>query len=123
MKSIRFLRFSSADLSVKKSTHARRKPAVKLSKVAPAIAIVLFAHKAAVASLNNLSDKTAANPTPNHLPGSPLVDIIGVVLFLALIAAHFCLCRNGFFPESSALCDVPEWFKKLSTRVTRNTQN
>ncbi len=123
MKSIRFLRFRSAQLCLIKSTPARRKPAVKLSRGAPAIAIVLFAHKAAVAALNNLSDKTTANPTPNHLPDSPLVDIIGIVLFLSLIVTHFCLCRKGVFPESSCLCEPPRWLKKMWVRANHRTDS
>lgn len=52
-------------------------------------------------------------------PPLSLLDIIGIVLFLALIGAHFWMCRNGVYPESSCFCEAPPWMRKLAGKVGR----
>ncbi len=52
-------------------------------------------------------------------PAMSFLDIIGVILFLALIGTHLWMCRKGVYPESSCFCEAPPWMRKLAGRVGR----
>lgn len=52
-------------------------------------------------------------------PALSLLDILGIVLFLALIGAHFWMCRSGVYPESSCFCEAPPWLRRLAGRIGR----
>lgn len=51
------------------------------------------------------------------------VDVLGIILFLALIVTHFCLCRKGVYPESSCLCEPPLWLKKMRPKANRGANS
>ncbi len=48
-----------------------------------------------------------------------IADVIGIALFLAVIAALFVLCRKGVFPETSCLCEPPAWLRRLFSKSRR----
>ena len=48
-----------------------------------------------------------------------LADVVGIVLFFAVLTVLFVLCRKGVFPETSCLCEPPAWLRRVFTRSRR----
>lgn len=84
-----------------------------LGTMTPTVAAVAFSGQNSMPR-SYVSGRTRFSSAASLPAGLSLVDVIGVVLFLAFIVTHFCLCRKGVYPESSALCETPSWLKKLT---------
>lgn len=72
---------------------------------------------------SDASVRSGSPPVANNRQALSLPDIIGIILFLALIVTHFFLCRKGVFPESSCLCEPPSWLKKMWTKANRGADS
>ena len=72
---------------------------------------------------NGVSDDNGSPAHENRRQVFSWVDMFGIILFLALIVTHFCLCRKGVYPESSCLCEPPLWLKKMRPKANRGANS
>jgi hypothetical protein len=92
------------------------------STVTPTAVYAAVSHLKAAAS-DNMSDGTTRAAVTGSRPVLSLADLIGIILFFALIGAHFFMCRKGMYPESSCLCEPPPWLRRLFTRASRRAHS
>lgn len=96
------------------SFHFTQSPAVHVPNIA-----TLMLSLQPVNPHDGTPDNSGTIPGPNGGGAISIADIIGIVLFFALLTALFVLCRKGVFPETSCFCDPPAWLRRIFTKSGR----